>query len=179
LHEYYATGSPSPSTAAKLIATAAASTLVGGELSQRIYRRFRARVVVDGDLWACDDFITVAASVVEQIGLGFKPFYRCRERPGAFAVLGIHTSAFGFVSELGRIHAGKPMRRDKVIDVVAQKVVFTPLTDDKLEYIVDGDTYLCEEPLTLQMGPRLRFIRLTGSATGEEALPELSAPAAP
>jgi len=38
--------------------------------------------------------------VVEQIGLNFKPFYRCNEQPGKFAVLGIHTSAFGFVEHV-------------------------------------------------------------------------------
>ncbi len=71
LHEYYATGAPSPSTAARLILGAAASTMVNGPLSRRIYRRFRARVTADGDRWACEDFITVAAACVEQIGLGF------------------------------------------------------------------------------------------------------------
>jgi diacylglycerol kinase (ATP) len=171
LHEYYSTGNPSPSTAAKLILSAAASTLTRGALSQRIYRRFRARVIADGDPWACEDFITVAAAVVQQIGLGFKPFYRCDERPGSFAVLGIHTSAFGFVTELQRIHAGRPMRRDKVIDAIAREVVFQPLTDEKLEYIVDGDTYTEGGDLVLRTGPRLRFIRLTGDATDEAEVP--------
>jgi diacylglycerol kinase family enzyme len=172
LHEYYATGRPSPSVAARLIAHAAASTVVRGELAQRIYRRFRARVIVDGDRWACEDFITVAAAVVEQIGLGFRPFYRCNERPHSFALLGIHTTALGFVRELLAIRAGRPMRRDKVIDAVASEVLFEPLEADKLEYIVDGDTYICEGPLTLKIGPSLRFIRLTGDATGEAPLPE-------
>ncbi len=172
LHEYYSTGHPSPATATKLIASAAASTLVNGPLANRIYRRFRATVRADGDTWARQDFITVAAAVVEQIGLGFKPFYRCNEKPGSFAVLGIHTTAFGFVSELGRIHAGRPMRRDKAIDTCAREVVFTPLEADRLEYIVDGDTYAQEGELTLRTGPLLRFVRLTGDATGEAEVPE-------
>lgn len=169
LHEYYATGSPSPTTAAQLIVRAAGSTMVRGPLSKRIYKRFHARVIADGDRWACEDFITVAAAVVEQIGLGFKPFYRVGERyraeadgPGdAFAVLGIHTDAVGFVAELPNILAGKPMRRDKVIDQAARHVVFE--ADEPLEYIIDGDTYV-QEPgtsgtLTLRVGPRLRFLR--------------------
>jgi diacylglycerol kinase (ATP) len=173
LHEYYATGRPSPSTAARLILSAAASTLVGGALARRIYRRFRARVIADGDAWACQDFITVAAAVVEQIGLGFKPFYRVSERPNSFAVLGIHTNAPGMVAELPNIHRGRPMRRDKVIDAVASEVVLEPVSDadDKLEYIVDGDTYVQEGALTLRCGPRVRFVRLTGDATGEAEVP--------
>lgn len=178
LHEYYSTGHPSPSTAAQLIARAAASTMVRGPLSRRIYRRFRARVTVDGERWAWDDFTAVAASVVAQIGLGFKPFYRCDEDPARFAMLGIHTNALGFVTELPAIHRGRPMRRDKVIDVVAGEALFEPLVDEgELEYIIDGDTYTCAGPLRLQTGPRLTFLRLTGNVTDEKSLAELEAAA--
>lgn len=158
LHEYYATGHPSPAVAAQLICRAAGSTVVRGPLSRRIYRRFHARVSADGDRWACQDFITVAASVVEQIGLGFRPFYRVRDCDQSFAVLGIHTSAVGFVAELPNILRGMPMRRDKVIDRLARHVVFE--SDQELEYIVDGDPYVQRGALTLQCGPRLRFFRL-------------------
>jgi diacylglycerol kinase (ATP) len=161
LHEYYATGAPSPATATKLILRAAGSTMMSGPLARRIYKRFVARVVADGDRWACTDFITVAAAVVEQIGLGFRPFYRVggtiAGQPG-FALLGIHTDAVGFVAELPSILAGKPMRRDKVIDQLARHVTFE--TDGELEYIIDGDTYVQKDALTLSMGPRLRFLRL-------------------
>jgi diacylglycerol kinase family enzyme len=170
LSEYYATGRPSPATATRLIASAAASSLVQGPLAQRIYKRFKARIVADGDAWACHDFVTVAASVVEQIGLGFRPFYRAHEQPDKFAVLGIHTSATGFVSELPRILAGQPMRRDKVIDQLASELIFA--SDEELRYIIDGDTYVGGGELTVRLGPRLRFVRLTGDATGEVAVPE-------
>ncbi len=63
------------------------------------------------------------------------------------------------------------MRRDKVIDQVAREVVFTP-SDDKLEYMIDGDTYTCDGALTIKTGPKLRFIRLTGDATDEAPLPD-------
>jgi diacylglycerol kinase family enzyme len=170
LHEYYSTGHPSPATAASLVLRGSVSSAVNGPLAQRLYRRFRARVWVDGDLWARTDFATVAASVVKQIGLGFRPFYRCDEQPGRFAILGIHTDAFGFVSELGRIRAGRPMRRDKVIDAVAKEAIFE--SETPLEYTIDGDTYVGEGKLALGIGPRVRFIRLTGDATGEAPLPE-------
>jgi diacylglycerol kinase family enzyme len=158
LHEYYASGRPSPATATKLIMRAAGSTMIAGPLSQRIYKRFHARVVADGDRWACTDFITVAAAVVEHIGLGFRPFYRVGNGSAGFAVLGIHTDAVGFVAELPNILAGKPMRRDKVIDQLAHEVTFESAT--KLEYIIDGDTYEQEGTLVLRMGPKLRFLRL-------------------
>jgi hypothetical protein len=64
----------------------------------------------------------------------------------------------GFVAELPNILAGKPMRRDKVIDRVATEVLFE--SDEQLEYIIDGDTYVQEDPLLLRSGPKLRFLQL-------------------
>ena len=165
LDAYYKTGDPSPAMAARLILRAVASSLVGGEFARTLTRHFRARVTVDGDVWAREDFVAVAAACVEQIGLGFKPFYRWNE-PDGFPVLGIHCpSAFSFAAELPRVFAGRPMRRDKVIDAVAREVLFE--TDGPIEYIIDGDTYTADRRLRLGVGPTLRFIRLTGQPVSE------------
>ena len=148
LHEYYATGSPSPATAAQLILRAAGSTMVRGPLAKRIYKRFHARVVADGDRWACEDFITVAAAVVEQIGLGFKPFYRVQRAAATRSRCSASTPTRSASSPSCRnILAGKPMRRDKVIDQAARHVVFE--ADEPLEYIIDGDTYVAGAGLKL------------------------------
>ena len=64
------------------------------------------------------------------------------------------------------------MRRDKVIDTVASEVRFTSLDAEKVEYMIDGDTYQTEDELILKVGPKLRLIRLTGDAVGESVLPE-------
>ena len=166
LDAYYKTGNPSPPTAARLVLRGAFSSLVGGQFAHEITRRFRARVTVDGDVWARNDFLAVAAACVEQIGLGFKPFYRWNE-PDRFPLLGIHCpSALSFVAELPRVFRGRPMRRDKVIDAVAREVVFD--ADGPLEYIVDGDTYQADRQLRLAVGPKLRFIRLTGDVVSDK-----------
>ena len=48
------------------------------------------------------------AGTVDQIGLGFRPFYRYGE-PGKFHILGIHTSPLGFVKKLPDIWRALPM----------------------------------------------------------------------
>jgi hypothetical protein len=60
------------------------------------------------------------------------------------------------------------MRRDKVIDALAQAAVFE--SDEEIGYTVDGDTYVAKGRLELGLGPSVRFIRLTGDARGEERL---------
>lgn len=157
LEAYYGTGQPSPSVAARLIGRIILSALVGGKLVKQITRRFHARVTVDGDTWARDDFMSVAAACVEQAGLGFKPFYRWNEE-GHFQILGIHVpSPLGFIGELPRIYRGRPIRRDKVIDSTAREVVFNH--DGPIQYMIDGDRYTADGTLRLGIGPKLRFIR--------------------
>jgi diacylglycerol kinase family enzyme len=156
LEAYYKTGRASPSTAVRLVARLAASSLVGGSLSRRMLERFRARVTVNGREWAREDFVTVTASSVPQIGLGFTPFYRCDEKPGHFAVLGIHTSPISLVFELPRIFRGRPIRRDKCISEVATEVVFE--SERPIGYTIDGDTYLGETQVHVATGPELEII---------------------
>jgi diacylglycerol kinase family enzyme len=156
LRAYYGTGRPSPAMAARLLARGVVSSLVGGAFARQLFRRFRGRVVVDGEEWAREDFVTVTAAAVTQIGLGFKPFYRCGEQPGKFPVLGIHTTPLGMVMELPRLFLGRPMRRDKVINLVASAVLFE--SDDALEYTIDGDTYSARRSLELRTGPKIRVV---------------------
>jgi diacylglycerol kinase family enzyme len=162
LKAYYGTGKPSPAVAARVLLRGVASALVGGAFAAQLTKRFRAHVTADGQAWAVSDFMSVGAAVVEQIGLGFTPFYRCNERPGAFAILGIHTGALGIALELPRIWRGRPMRRDKTIDAVVSEVVLE--SDGELEYTIDGDTYRGGRLLRLESGPRLRLI--LGAANG-------------
>ena len=164
LEAYYNTGKPSPAVAARLLGRAIVSAMFGGSLAKQLTRRFRAKVTVDGDVWARDDFMTVAIACVEQVGLGFRPWYRANE-PGVFPILGVHVqSPFGIVTELGRIYRGQPMSRHKVIDQVAREVLFEA---EEIQYIVDGDTYKAKDSLRIRVGPKLRFIRLTGHAVSD------------
>lgn len=172
LDVYYGTGNPCPSTAAKVLGKAVLSAMVRGPFARHMTRRFRARVTVDGSVWAREDFMSVAAGAVEQIGLGFRPFYRVRERPDAFPILGIHTDAFGFAADLPLVLRGQPMSRHKTIDAVACQVNIE--TEQPLEYVIDGDTYISPRALTITQGPVLRIVRLTGQAVSEATMEEES-----
>ncbi len=156
LDAYYRTGRPSPWVAAKLLLRAVGSMIFRTKLIKELFRRFRGRVTVDGEVWAREDYTTIAASTVREVGLGFKPFYRCEEKEGHLAILGIHTSPLGCVRELPRIHRGKPMRRDKVIDAVARHVLIQ--SEEEFGYTIDGDLHKTREPLVVRTGPLLKLI---------------------
>ncbi len=158
LEAYYGTGNPSPWTGAKLLFRTVASAIVRGKLVRSLFKRFEGDVLVDGETWARRDFVTLTGSTVPEIGLGFKPFYRCDEKPGHFAFLGMHCPPVGLSVELPRIFMGKPMRRDKAISVVAKDCLLR--SDEPFSYTIDGDIYTGARELAIKTGPKLRLITL-------------------
>ncbi|HSO38902.1 MAG TPA: diacylglycerol kinase family protein [Labilithrix sp.] len=158
LSEYYANGPPNPVVAAKTLLRGVGSAMVRGEMIRRMAAPFRGTVELDdGTVWQERDYLAVAGGTIDQIGLNFRPFHRYGERPGAFHVLGIHTSPMGFVSQLPRIWRAQPMRPGHTYSAVTTSVtVRSPNTP--IRYMVDGDLHECDGPLHVSIGPRVRIV---------------------
>jgi diacylglycerol kinase family enzyme len=156
LAEYYSRGEPSRWNALLTLLAGCCSTAVGGEVARRMFRRFRGQVTVDGQVWAAESYAGIVASTIEQVGLGFRPFNRCEERPHSFHLLGITVGAVSFALELPAIRLGLPLNGQKILDSVCQSVVFE--SDEPLQYIIDGDTHQGGHRLELGVGPRLRLL---------------------
>lgn len=156
LAEYYGLGEPSQWNALRTLVSGCWSVATRGALAERMFRRFRGRVLVDGALWPAQEFTGVVGSTIEQVGLGFRPFVRCDERPGAFHLLGITASAAGFAAELPKIRLGMPLCDRKILNAVCREVVFE--AEEPLRYIIDGDLHEASNRLELGVGPRLRLV---------------------
>jgi len=156
LVEYYSRGEPSEWNAVRTLVAGCASVAVKGEIAKRLFRRFEGRVIVDGALWPAQSFTGVVASTIEQVGLGFRPFVRCNERPHSFHLLGITAGAMGFALELPKIRLGRPLNEKKILSAVCSDVVFE--AEEPLHYMVDGDTREASNRLELGVGPRLRIV---------------------
>lgn len=169
LAEYYRGGEPSPLVAAKTLARGVGSTIVQGEMIQRMAKPFRGSVTIKGtepsgaeadrvrNNWPERDYLAVAAGTIDQIGLGFKPFYRYGERPNAFHILGIHTNAMGFVREMGRVHRGEAMSADKTYEAVSEKAIVRS-ADGTMRYMIDGDLHSTRGEVELSVGPRVKIL---------------------
>ncbi len=178
LEAYYATGRPSPMTGATTLLHAVGSAIFRTPFTKRLMQRFHGRVVVDGEPWAREDFVTVTAATVPELGLGFAPYYRCWESLEHFAILGIHCSAVGLAMELPRIYRARPIRRDRAISVLAKHVVIE--SDDEFAYAVDGDVHKTKGKLEMSVGRVLQIIvpddpnAYTRESTKELARPALN-----
>jgi hypothetical protein len=165
LAEYYRDGEPTPLVAAKTLARAIGSTLVGSEMIKRMARPFRGTVVLEGGTgsaacetrWSERDYLAIAAGTISHIGLNFQPFHRYAERPGAFHILGIHASPVAFVQELPRIHRCEPMRPGKTYEAVATRAIVHS-ADGVMRYMIDGDLHETDGDLEVTIGPRVRLV---------------------
>lgn len=161
LAEYYATGEPSPWTAARTLGRAIGSTLVRGPMIQRMLRPCRAEVLLGDRAWPARDYLSVAAGTIADIGLGFRPFHRHDEREDAFHLLGIHTGPLGFVLDLPRIHRAEGMRAGKCEEALVARA--TVRARGGLQYMIDGDLFECAAgEIEVKLGPRVRIATLGG-----------------
>ena len=158
LAEYYAGGEPSPLVAAKTLSRAVGSSLVRGEMIQRMAEPFRGAVSLpDGTRWPERDYLAIAAGTIDQMGLNFRPFRRFDERPGCFHILGIHTSPMGFIRELPRIWRAEPMRAGKAYEATSPSAIVSS-ADGVMRYMIDGDLHETKGDLEIGTGPRVKLI---------------------
>ncbi len=158
MSEYYAGGTPSAVVGAKTVIRGIGSAIVQGEMIRRMAEPFRGKVVLaDGTTWEERDYLSVAAGTVDQIGLNFRPFYRCLERSDAFHLLGIKTTALGFAGQLPRVWQGKPMRDGCTEEAVTARAAV--LSSGKTtRYMIDGDLHDGPPELEISMGPRVEIV---------------------
>jgi diacylglycerol kinase family enzyme len=144
--------------AAQVLGRAIASAAVGGATIKRVAQRWSGTVRFDdGSCFPDRDYLTIGASTCGQIGLGFKPFYRAGELPDRFHVLGITTTALGFIRGLPRVWTGRTLGGEKTYERVTDRMVLEP-RGDGVAYMLDGDVYVSEGPLEVASGPRIRIV---------------------
>lgn len=154
--EYYRDGEPNPVHAARVLFEASKNILLGKDTP--VAERWQGRVELDGGLSLPDrDYLCIAAGTVDQIGLGFRPFYRIDHVPGRFQILGIHASALGFVKKLPDIWQARPMGEEHTYDHLTQTATLDA-RGGVVRYVLDGDLHENHGPLSISCGPRVQII---------------------
>lgn len=156
LEEHYTYSDPSPWTAAWLLTRAAASALVGGPLIQRIQRPAECEVTVDGVRWPARSYLTVAIGSVDDIGLGFRPFFESLRHPGRFHALGFACNAVSVVKALPRIRMGLPIDSPEIYSAIPQRAEIQ--SERASPFMVDGDFHPAGQSVTVSVGPKVRFV---------------------
>ncbi|GAC1604793.1 MAG: diacylglycerol kinase family protein [Myxococcales bacterium] len=153
----YATGRAGPSMAAWLFARAAASLLVGGKLSRALFEKLELAVSADGEEWPPLPLFGVLCTTVAEAGLRLHPFRRATEQPGSFEILGLTAGPRAFALEIPRLLAGRPARRDRLLNTVAERAQLS--SPRGFAWFLDGELRLCAGQLAIGLGPRVRLVR--------------------
>jgi len=156
LEEYYRGGEPSPAKAAWVLLRAVGSALVQGDLVKRLFRDQPMQVHVDGTLWPRESWMSVAAGTVDDIGLGFRPYYKAPHNPEHVHAVGFACSALTVVLELPRIYRAQPTRSPDILDDVCQRLVLS--SPEPIGYMIDGDFHQGDRELVVSIGPRVDFV---------------------
>ena len=142
--------------AAEVLARACGKVITGRPTI--VAQRWEGSVVVDDrEVFPDRDYLAIGAGTVDQIGLGFRPFYRCGDEAGTFHILGIHTAALGFVRKLPDVWNARPMGPGHTYDSLARRAVIEARSG-VVSYCCDGDTHEHHGPLVVETGPRMRIL---------------------
>ena len=142
--------------AAKVLGRASANVIAGRPTP--VAQRWEGKVTLEGGEQFPDrDYLAIGAGTVDQIGLGFTPFYRASHVPGTFHILGIHTTALGFVQKLSDVWHARPMGPDHTYDRLTTRAVIEA-RGGVVRYVCDGDVHDHEGPLAIETGPRVRIL---------------------
>jgi diacylglycerol kinase family enzyme len=156
LEAYYEGGDPSPKKAFLLLLRASASAAVMGPFIRKLTAPFVGRVELDGVAWPEKPWMTVGAGTVDDIGLGFRPFFLSSRHPGRMHAMGCGTTPFGLVKELPRIYrAREPLSEDIHNDVCSELVL---RAEEPIGFMVDGDFHRGGQVVTIRVGPPVDFI---------------------
>jgi diacylglycerol kinase family enzyme len=156
LEALYGSGKKTPFTTAKLLARGAVSGVTGGSFAKKLFERINARVILDGKEIDYTRFSALAAATVREIGLRFKPFFRCEEKAGSFHVLAAISSPFSMVMSLRRAYMGRKISEKRMVEFVASKMVIE--SQKPIKYTLDGEVYKAGNTLEVTMGPRLELV---------------------
>lgn len=156
LEAYYEGSEPSPRKAVWLLARAVASALVQGRFIRRLTAPWRGTAELDGRKWPLESWMTVAAGTVDDIGLGFRPFYRSVHHPGRMHVVGCAASPWELVRELPRIYRARPTQSEDILSEVCTELVLR--SEQPIPYMIDGDFHRGGQTVTVRMGPPVDFI---------------------
>ncbi len=156
LNAYYKSTNPSPVIAAK---TLAKSIFKGFFIKDDpLFKKLTLEIEDEyNNKWKNTRFMTIIASTIDHIGLGFNPTVKTYDSVNAFHTIGITSGPVGIISSLPKIWFNFGVSPSVMEEKVAKKIKITSLTEP-FGYTIDGDMHSPRKELTVELGPKVNFI---------------------
>ncbi|RME24561.1 MAG: diacylglycerol kinase [Deltaproteobacteria bacterium] len=156
LELYYEGGDPSPAKAARLLVRALLSGMVGGRLARRLTAPTPMTVSLDGQRWAPEAYMAVAAGTVDDLGFGFKGFWAVTRHLGSLQALGVTCSPFALALRIPGTLWGRPWNHPGIIDQLGRTLVVEG--HGPQSYMIEGDFHRGGQRIEVGVGPPVRLI---------------------
>jgi diacylglycerol kinase family enzyme len=157
VEEVYRSGRAGLWTSSRVLVRAVASSLTLGPFARRLFDPLDLRVTVDGEEWPRLPIYGVVVSSIAEAGLRLRPFRRATEQPGAFQVLGLTAGPRAFALEVPRLLLGRPARRDRLLEAVAEIVELR--SAKPFGHFLDGEIFAPARKVEVSLGPRVTLVR--------------------
>src|SRR3954462_393154 len=157
VEEVYKSGKAGLWSSSRVLLRAVISSFSLGAFARRLFETLDLRVTVDGEEWPHLPIYGVVVSSVAEAGLRLRPFRRATEQPGAFEILGLTAGPRAFALEIPRLLFGRPARRDRLLDAVAESVELR--STRPFGHFLDGEIFPPSRKVEVALGPRVTLVR--------------------
>ncbi len=158
LEEYYARGSYGAWRAVWIVLRILISVLTTRRYAQRIFRRFRGLVQVDGNRLPQTRLTGLGAATVSEIGFRLKLHHRADDDPDRMGGLAIHGGPLSLLLDVLDVRLGRGLSPKRATSFVATRLSIDP-EDRESAYTLDGDLYASLGHLTVELGPVLEIVK--------------------
>jgi diacylglycerol kinase family enzyme len=156
LEAYYGGLHPGVVSAGLLIARTVVSSFIQGRMARWLFAPADVTITVDGEPLPTTPYRLLIASVVPDVGMGFRVPWQAGREAGRFHLVASGLSTTSMALQLPRVLSGRPLAGAPHLDRLASRVHLrfaAPQT-----YTLDGDLFRASE-VELVTGPRLSIAR--------------------
>ncbi len=157
LKVYYSGRTPGPVHAAGMVLRMIISAVFRTQYNSRIFHPIKSRIAVDGELLSSESFLFVLGCTVKQLGLGFKPTFRAYDKPGSFHLMAGSMTPANLVLKVPALWLGRDVIHPRMYyNGLTKEMTLEPL--EEIPWMIDGDVYTTDQPLTFSVGPTIQII---------------------
>lgn len=162
LEEYYARGRYGTWRALTIVLRILLSLVSNRRYALRIFRRFRGRVLIDGEPLPLTRLTGLGAATVTEIGFRLKLHHRADDDPDRMGGLAIHGGALSLLLDVLDVRLGRGLSPKRATSFVANRLDIEPKAPETT-YTLDGDLYRSRGPFSVQVGPPLEIVKPRGT----------------
>jgi diacylglycerol kinase family enzyme len=156
LEAYYGGIHPGILSATLLTARTVVSSFIQGRMARWLFSPADVTLTVDGQELPTARYRLLVASVVPDVGMGFRVPWQAGREPGRFHLVASGLSTTSMALQLDRVFRGRPLSGAQHLDRLASRVrvrFAAPQT-----YTLDGDLFRASD-VELAIGPRVSVAR--------------------